>query len=311
MWGLQAQSPWPPEPDSHGCSCVGCIPTCCGGVEDAVWVQVGCSPSWLGHGCGMEVAGALPQLLGGERENSKMVPGSQEQQDRIRLQKWCPLVSLSLERIPTGFCLSEEALILVIVSHSHVFQVLFKLLPLRQVNRANESACTPIKVTLHSLDFYDFPGCNPHWFSKQDILAACLCRAGPRIWGCLMQGMNPCFLMTSSVFLRSLPIVDCPMWSKSVSLPLLPVSMWLFQAMLQIYCSSSFQVSFKNIIPYVAVDVLCLWEEVSSGFSHTVILNPFASFHEILYVIFSALSRYRSGIGKIFLQGPYCKYIRL
>lgn len=50
-----------------------------------------------------------------------MMLGSQDYHDRIGLQKWYPFVSLSLKRISTGSCLSEEAFILVIVSLSHVF----------------------------------------------------------------------------------------------------------------------------------------------------------------------------------------------
>lgn len=58
--GHQNQSP-------IGVPYVGCMPTCCGRVEDAMWAQVGCSPSWLDIVVAWKLLGHSHSCLGGER----------------------------------------------------------------------------------------------------------------------------------------------------------------------------------------------------------------------------------------------------
>ena len=73
--------------------------------------------------------------------------------------------------------------------------------------------------------------------------------------------------------MRSLPHVCCSakdgVWGKIMPLLLLPVSMQPLYSLLW----QAFQLIFRSfperVAPYVAVDLLCTWEEVSSGCSYT------------------------------------------
>lgn len=55
MWGFKHNPPGHQSQTPMGISCVACMLICCGGVEDAVWVQVGANPD----GWGMVVAWRL------------------------------------------------------------------------------------------------------------------------------------------------------------------------------------------------------------------------------------------------------------
>ena len=41
----------------------------------------------------------------------------------------------------------------------------------------------------------------------------------------------------------------------------------------EVITQPGFKVFLRGIVPYLAIDLVCLWEEVSSGYSHVTILN--------------------------------------
>ena len=100
----------------------------------------------------------------------------------------------------------------------------------------------------------------------------------PKGWGTWCEAQTPCFSGSRSVvLLRSLLIVGCHtgggFFCETVFLPLLHVWMWPFCPVLWSSCSASSQVLFRENCSVWAVDLLCLWEEVSSGSSYSTILN--------------------------------------
>ena len=67
---------------------------------------------------------------------------------------------------------------------------------------------------------------------------------------------------------------------EAVCLPLLPFSMCLFCLLLWRCCLSSSQVLFRGkTVLHVAVNMLCLWEEVSSRSSYTTSLDSLFLLH--------------------------------
>lgn len=95
--------------------------------------------------------------------------------------------------------------------------------------------------------------------------------------GCWAQ--TPHISVRNSVFVRSLLTVGhCAggrVFAKTVSLPLLPVSMWpLF-----FFCGGSVQLALRSFsegnVLYAIVVFVCSQEEVGSGMSYDVILNYF------------------------------------
>lgn len=93
----------------------------------------------------------------------------------------------------------------------------------------------------------------------------------------------------SSIFLRSLFIVGCctgsGVFGDTASLPLLPVSVWS----LSLCYGGAIQLVFRSfsqeIDPYVAVGLVCLWKEMSSGSQYTAILNPIPALTSYIYGI--------------------------
>lgn len=76
-------------------------------------------------------------------------------------------------------------------------------------------------------------GDSSHWCRSQELR-------------CLMWGTNPSLLMKKLHILKSLSIVGCHakdgVFGKTMSLHLLPISMWLLYPLLWKRCSTSFQV---------------------------------------------------------------------
>ena len=87
-------------------------------------------------------------------------------------------------------------------------------------------------------------------------------------------------------------------------LPLLPVSLWPF-FILQLQKIFSARVkSFSSIVALkIIVNLVCLWKQVSSGSSYTVILatNPFICHFYVLYLFFC------SSVIAHFLLNRYCQ----
>lgn len=99
---------------------------------------------------------------------------------------------------------------------------------------------------------------------------------------CRFQGWKRIWSWDTLFFRDTLPICDIlPAsgllhWERgfgeTVSLCLLHGLMWLFYSLLWKSSSATSQVLFR-IVLYIAVDLVCLWKEVSAGSSYAAILN--------------------------------------
>lgn len=133
--------------------------------------------------------------------------------------------------------------------------------------------CALFFTVCHSLSFplpCGFPRHMCHWFSKPDIMDTQLPGAGPPGWGALHGTQTPHSSGMASTIALSLPFVSChttgvglvshytmgvgPVWT--MSLPLLPVSRWLFLYILS--CVRSVLLVFRSfseiLVLHVVVD---------------------------------------------------------
>lgn len=123
----------------------------------------------------------------------------------------------------------------------------------------------------------------PHWFSKVDVLRNHFSGAGLGSWGAhcgvetiLFMGRSSGFWVPSWLWVIEL---GAHLWWDCVP-SLLPTSLCVFGFLLSIllficlfvYVSLGFFP--EEVVPYVVVDSVCLWEKVSSGCFYITILNP-------------------------------------
>ena len=112
------------------------------------------------------------------------------------------------------------------------------------------------------------PWCQPHWFSKPGVPRAHLSSADSRSQGA--QCGTP-FLHSSgenTCLVRLHPIVCC---CTRLCLCLSPNLMWHFYSLLLRAAIGAFRSFSERNNLYVAVDLVCPWEKVSSGSSYTAI----------------------------------------
>lgn len=169
------------------CLCGLPVPTYYCGVEDAMKMPCGCGQVltllagvWLCHGPQWDILTAASRLKG-EIQNVAQQPGT----NKIRLQKWCLPSSLSLKRIRTDSCLSTDALRLVILSPSHMFQT-FQTTAFVLGHRASESTYKRFKSGFSI--FYSstvFLNIILIGFQRQ-IFGELVCSAGPTTSGFLI-----------------------------------------------------------------------------------------------------------------------------
>jgi len=140
---------------------------------------------------------------------------------------------------------------------------------------------TPKKEYFRSPQPLRIPGVSPPLVSKARCFGGASslpCRS--QVMGCLMWGINPSFLK------EKFRIHDIPpycvslhgggVFSKTTSLSLLPVSMWAFLSLVVEAVQLVLSYFSVGTIPYVAVNLSCLWEEGSLGSSYATTLSPFS-----------------------------------
>ena len=122
-------------------------------------------------------------------------------------------------------------------------------------------------------------GCEPCWFSKLDVMGGHLSSTCLKNWGTPF-GVEPFAPQREAVGFEFPPVVGHhtggEIDSKIVSQPLQPILMWCSSCLPGAELSLSQSLGFfkEEIIPYVAVDSVCPWEEVSSVSSYIItILN--------------------------------------
>ena len=119
------------------------------------------------------------------------------------------------------------------------------------------------------------------WLLKSGVLGACLSCAGS---GCLVWSLNPS-LLKEKIWTFVIP-PDCGSLQPGCGFLLGETSLCLSSPSqccpFTLCCGGSvppaFGFLYEGIIPYVVVDLLCLWKEVSSGSSYATILNPPSQF---------------------------------
>lgn len=118
---------------------------------------------------------------------------------------------------------------------------------------------------------------QPDWFPKPDILRARLSGTAPRGQGARC-GAPTSHSKRSTSLVRSLSTVCCctrgGVSFKTVSLPLLSILMSSFYSLLWRAVHLIFGLFSKGNDSYVAVDLVCPWEQVCSQSSHAAILDP-------------------------------------
>lgn len=111
------------------------------------------------------------------------------------------------------------------------------------------------------------PWCELHWFSKPGVLGAHLSRADCRSPGTQRGTPFPHSPGRNTCLGRLHPIVCC--CAQTVSLPFLPSSMRHFYSLLWRAVTWVFTSFSERNNPDAAVDLVCPWEESSSGSSYT------------------------------------------
>lgn len=119
-------------------------------------------------------------------------------------------------------------------------------------------------------------GYKPQWFSKTGDLGAHLFGTGPENWGICGGALTPHSSRRSSIFVRSLPIMGhCSRVRLLVRLHL--CLSYHFDVAPIACCEGGIQLILRSfseeIIPYVALHLVCLWEERSSGSFYVSILD--------------------------------------
>lgn len=76
---------------------------------------------------------------------------------------------------------------------------------------------------------------GPHYFSVLDVLVVPLSGAGLKSWGCPVWDSNSLLLREKLRVVSSFPTVGCRgrvgFYGRTVSLPLLPTSLWAFSCL--------------------------------------------------------------------------------
>lgn len=144
---------------------------------------------------------------------------------------------------------------------------------------SNEFVHEPLKSGFSVPCNLGFPRHSPHWFSKTGVLGACLSRADSKGWGFWCRALIPHSSGKITPSLWSFTAVDSCGWGIFSPLVCLYVflplnSMQSFTLCFRDSVHPIFRFLLEGIIPYV-VDVLCSWEEVSSGSSFASILNSY------------------------------------
>jgi len=97
-----------------------------------------------------------------------------------------------------------------------------------------------------------------------------------------MWGTNPSLLREKCQTGEIPPTLRCytgsGVFGETMSLPLLSISMWSFYPLLWRTVNIIFRSFSEGNDPYEAVDLMCPWEEVSSGSSYTAILQKSKDF---------------------------------
>lgn len=124
---------------------------------------------------------------------------------------------------------------------------------------------------LHSLAV--LVDCKAHWSSKPDALGAHLSRVAPK-----SRGIN-LFLGKSSGFLSFLSIMGCctkgRIYKEIGSQIFLLASRWFLPHLPDVKGQLHHQILlfFRGTSPYVAVDLMYLWEDIGSGSPYVIVLN--------------------------------------
>lgn len=183
--------------------------------------------------------------LAGQLESAGTVSACLCQQGKGTVQKWHPPGPPSGRESQQGLSHQVGSLKLVIGSPSQTFQALSKLLLF----------CCDLESLHVSLlrTVSRFPtapwvsGHKPHCFSKPDVLGACFSGTGPKIG---VSAVGP--LLREKVQICEIcSIVGCctgaGAFGKTLSLPLLPISMWSYFHLFQRSCSISLQREFSHL----------------------------------------------------------------
>lgn len=116
-------------------------------------------------------------------------------------------------------------------------------------------------------------GCQPHWFSKPEILGTYFSGVDPRGWG-----VNP--LLPWEKYLSGeippycvLPHWGWEFWQKHFSTSLTYIDVVLFILCSGVGVQLTLRLFSEGIDPYVAIYLLYPWEEVNLGSSSSTILN--------------------------------------
>lgn len=119
-------------------------------------------------------------------------------------------------------------------------------------------------------------GCKLHWLSKLDILKVHLLDAGLKSWGALWSS-NLLLLRENLKVLSSIQLWVAELGGGVCARLYLSLS-YLFHCRFNLVClicrccSVSFCFS-EEMFPYVAVDSVCSWADMSSGSFYIIILN--------------------------------------
>ena len=118
----------------------------------------------------------------------------------------CLYLWRKFQQIPTPLA---HALNLVSESHSHMTQVLFKLLPLCQDSQWANFCVHPLIVESWFPTALQLSRCQLHWFSKADVMVVHLPGADLHGWGAWFRVWTPCSSERTSVAVIFLPPVGC------------------------------------------------------------------------------------------------------
>lgn len=111
-------------------------------------------------------------------------------------------------------------------------------------------------------------GQESHWSSKPDVLRAHLSGAGLKSWGAQYGVLTLHSSGRNSGFW-----VPSPLWVAAPAFPTCFNAVSLLFTRCEGVTPPVFRFFSEEIVPYIAINSVCLWQEVSLGSSYVAILN--------------------------------------